>query len=273
LVYLEILLMFSVFAGVLIIWARRKEQSYVFFPHKELACDHHSSGLPCDDVFFRAEDGTRLNGWFFKNPVAKYTIIFYHGYKGNVSHHIGKVAVLYFLGFNVLEFDYRGYGKSAGRPSEKGFYQDAEAAYDYVVRDRKTAPLDVILFGESFGGTLAIHTASCREVKALITEGAFTSITDMAKLFYSHLPLWLMSLRFDGLSKIKDVKAPKLVMHSVNDKRVPYFMSKKLFDEAAPPKTHVELNGSHLDAYIVSERKFRENIIKFLHEISGRNII
>jgi fermentation-respiration switch protein FrsA (DUF1100 family) len=164
----------------------------------------------------------------------------------------------------VFIFDYRGYGKSQGAPSESGLYLDAKAAYDYLAGERGVSKDAVILYGESIGGIVAIDLAQNKEIKALITEEAFTSVKDMSAMAYPFLPYFIFSSRFNALSKIKNVTCPKLVIHSVDDEIVPFPLGEKLFDAAPPPKKFLKLRGSHNTAFLESGQGFRDGIRYFL---------
>ena len=116
--------------------------------------------LPWEDVYFKTNDGVTLNGWFFKNPQARSTILFAHGNAGNMSDRLFKIKFFYDLGLNVFIFDYRGYGKSEGKPSEAGIYVDAQSAYDYLQSRPDVNMKRLILYGASLGGAVVIDLAT-----------------------------------------------------------------------------------------------------------------
>ncbi len=245
------------------------ERHSIFFPMREMYATPAQAGLPYEEVYFETSDNKRLNGWFILNKEAKFVILFCHGNAGNISHRIEKMSILHNLGVNIFIFDYRGYGKSQGKPSESGLYRDAEAAYKYLVEERKISKDDIVLYGESIGSAVIIDLAKKADVKALITEEAFTSIKDMAKMAYPFLPHFIFSSRFDCVSKIKDITCDKLIIHSIDDEIVPFYLGERLFDAARPPKKFLRIRGSHNTAFLDSEEQFREGIKAFLEGLRG----
>ena len=187
------------------VWVRYIERNNIYFPTREISSTPETAGLAFEDVYLKTEDGKLLHGWFVPNEKAKFTVIFCHGNGGNISHRLEKLAFLYRLGLSAFIFDYRGYGKSEGIPSEAGLYKDGEAAYDYLVGKRRVSGDSVIVYGESLGGAVAIHLAANRKVKALITEDTFSSIKDMSKIVYPFVPTFFISSKFDSASTSLDV--------------------------------------------------------------------
>ncbi len=243
------------------------ESRSIYFPMKGLELTPQSAGLAYEDVYFKTSDGIRLNGWFIASPQARFTAVFCHGNAGNIGHRLEKISIVRDLGLNIFIFDYRGYGKSQGRPSEKGLYKDVRAAYDYLVSARKVPKDTIILYGESIGGAVAIDLAHKVPVRALITEETFSSIKDMSGIAYPFIPYFIFSTRFDSVSKIKDVKCPTLIIHSVDDEIVPYNLGRKLYYAARLPKKFLEIRGGHNTAFLDSEKQFREGIKAFLDSL------
>ena len=163
-------------------------------------------------------------------------------------------------------FDYRGYGKSKGNPSEKGLYADTRAAYDYLISQGITAD-KIIGYGESLGGAIIIDLASKNTMRALIIDSSFSSVKDMIKSIYPFLPHWIFVSRFDSISKIKSTAIPKLIIHSVNDEIVPYRLGKKLYDEACSPKEFLEIRGAHNSNFFESEDILSQKIGDFIKRL------
>ena len=136
----------------------------VFFPQveHELAGTPRAAGLDFEDVNFSAADGVKLHGWWVPARPARGAVMLMHGNAGNISHRIGYVTMFNRLGYSVLLFDYRGYGKSAGNPNEEGTYRDAEAAWQHLAMARKVAPRDIVMVGESLGGAVATRSEERR---------------------------------------------------------------------------------------------------------------
>ena len=252
---------------IFLVGIRYIERHSIYFPMKDVISNPASVELPYEEVYFDTPDNKRLNGWYIANSKAKFTIIFCHGNAGNISHRLEKILIFYNLGLNIFIFDYRGYGKSIGAPSESGLYEDADAAYNYLTKERRISKDSVILYGESIGGAVAIDLARKTDVGALITEETFTSIKDMSGIAYPFLPYFIFSSRFDALSKIKNVGCPKLIVHSIDDEIVPFRLGEKLFDAARPPKKFLKIRGSHNTAFLESEEQFKEGIKSFLSDL------
>ncbi len=225
------------------------------------------SGLEFQDLYFTTPDGEKLNAWFFPSKGAKKSLLFFHGNAGNISHRLEKISIFKKLGLQVFIIDYRGYGKSSGKPSENGIYLDAQAAYDYLVKEKKFSPDNIILFGESLGAQAAVDLASKNQVGAIILEGNFTSAKDMSREIYPFLPTIFLSVKFDSLSKIAKVNCPKLMIHSRNDEIVPFRLGEKLFNAAGGPKTFLAIYGGHNSSFIDSEDLFTSKIREFINNL------
>ncbi|MCM8761176.1 MAG: alpha/beta hydrolase [Candidatus Omnitrophica bacterium] len=261
---MKILLSIAISLLILFSAVRYLEIRSIYFPMKDIMVTPASAGLSYEDTYFATSDGIRLNGWFIPAHNARYTVLFCHGNAGNIGHRIKKIEILNDIGLNVFVFDWRGYGKSEGVPSEAGLYRDAEAAYKYLTEEKKILPADIVFYGESIGSAVVIELALKERARAIITEECFTSVKDMAALVLPIIPCQLLASRFDSVSKIKDIKINKLIIHSVDDEIVPYSQGESLFAAAALPKKFLKLRGGHNTAFLESEREYREGIKSFL---------
>ncbi|MBI5056423.1 MAG: alpha/beta hydrolase [Nitrospirae bacterium] len=239
------------------------ERRMLYHAVNKIEATPKSIDLEYEDVVLTTKDGVQIAGWFIPAAKPRATILFSHGNGGNISHRLEKISMFNYLNLNVLIFDYRGYGMSKGRPSEEGLYLDEEAMYDYLVNKKGSIPQEIIAYGESLGGAVAIDLAGKHELGGLIIEGTFTSIRDMAKKFFPFVPPSVIKSRYDSLGKIKNISIPKLIFHSVDDDIVPFEQGKKLFDEASGPKEFVQLQGGHNDAFLVSQELFMGKIDSF----------
>jgi hypothetical protein len=225
------------------------EWKMIYFPRVEIEATPDLLGLKFEDITFIAEDGTKLIGWWLPHAQARGTLIHCHGNAGNLGHRVELAARLHQLGVNVFLFDYRGYGRSRGWPSERGLACDARAAYEFVraqYGDAERPP--ILLHGQSLGGAVAARLALEKNVRGLILESAFTSVPDMARQLYPGLPLHrLLTTRYDTLDHVARLAIPKLIAHSPDDELVPFEMGRRLFAAAAPPKQFVALAGGHND--------------------------
>jgi fermentation-respiration switch protein FrsA (DUF1100 family) len=240
-----------------------------------------SFGLASEDVALRAADGVKLAGLFLPaaafrpgiltEPVegplasARWVLLYCHGNAGNITHRFFKANIFHRLGLGVLLFDYRGYGRSEGRPTEQGTYADAEAAWNFLTQVKKIPPERIVIYGESLGCAVAVETARRHRARALILESPFTSVADMADVVFPHVPLrWIVTYRYDNLAKIPLVDAPLLVMHSRDDDIVPFALGRRVFEAAAEPKTFFEMKGDHNEGYLDTGSAYPRAILSFL---------
>jgi len=240
------------------------ERANLYFPNRVLKGDPGALGLTFQDLSLTASDGASVHAWFVPLEEESPVILFCHGNAGNISHRLDKLLLLRRAGAAVLLFDYRGYGRSWGTPTEEGTYGDAEAAYAWLTEEKKVPPERIVAHGESLGGAVAMELALRRRVAGLILESAFTSVVEMAKRIFPFLPVRRMvSFRYDNLSKVGKAACPVLVMHSPQDDIVPFAMGRHLYEAAPRPKTFVELRGSHNDGFLESPT-YEPAIAKFL---------
>ncbi|MBN2130775.1 MAG: alpha/beta hydrolase [Sedimentisphaerales bacterium] len=231
----------------------------LYRPTREVSLSPADAGLGFEEVAFRSSDGVALHGWYVPADDARCTVLLCHGNAGNVMHRLDLLGFFHSLGLSCFVFDYRGYGRSAGRTTEAGTYLDARAAYDWLVRD-KSLPADrIILLGRSLGGSIAAHLA-CRVLAcSLVIEGAFTSFADIAARYYPYLPVRrFVWFRYDTQEYIEDVNCPVLILHSRADGIVPFEFGARLFQAANGPKRFVEIRGGHNDGLAASGSLYKE---------------
>ncbi len=248
----------------LVILVRYLEATGVFFPNKEINITPAQMRLPYEDLYVTTSDGIKINAWLLKNPGAKFTLIYAHGNAGNMGDRLLKVKFFRDLGLNVLIFDYRGYGNSHGHPSEPGVYLDAQAVYDYLKTRTDIDAHRVIAYGTSLGGVVAVDLAAHRPLAGLIIDSSITSAREAARHFYPYLPSFILHLRFDSLSKVRDLTIPKLIIHSPEDQTIPYVMGQRLFEAAAEPKEFLTSSGGHNEIQILNDPKTAAGVKQFL---------
>ena len=248
---------------------------FVYFPESEVARTPSDIDLDYDDVFFSTSDGVRLNGWFVPGK-SEMTLLWFHGNAGNISHRLDNILLLHRrLGVNVSIFDYRGYGRSEGRASERGIYLDAEAAIEYVVSRGDVNPeKELLLFGRSLGASVAVEMATRYQARALILESPFTSIRAMAKSAYPYLPVGILTsliqARYDSLSKIGNARTSLMVLHGDIDEIVPVELGRELFDAANEPKRFYAIEGAgHNDTYVIGGHDYFEALGSFVQDLKG----
>lgn len=264
-----LLIIFVFFA----IYLKYYEKRGIYFPLKEIEFTPDDFGLRYEDIYFMTKDKVKLNGWFIKAKDSRATLIYCHGNAGNISHRLEIIELFNKLNLNVFIFDYRGYGRSKGRPSENGLYLDAEAAYDYLMGREDISKDKIIVFGESIGANVAIDLASKKNLALLISYGGFTSAYDMGKRIFPFLPLFkqIVTVKFDAENLIRDIKIPKLIIHSMDDEIVPFELGKKLFKVAAEPKEFYCMCRGHNEAILLAKEEFSSNIDSFLKKYLERS--
>ena len=215
-----------------------------------------------EDVWLRAADGVKLHAWWVARPQARVVTLFLHGNAGNLTHRAYRVAEWTSAGSAVLLVEYRGYGKSEGRPGEKGLYADAEAGYQWLVA-AGWEPERIVVHGESLGTAVAVDLASRRKCAGVVLEAPFTSGSDMAGRV---LPLLgpLVFRAFDSASKIAEVRAPLLVIHGDRDGVAPFELGQRLFEAAREPKWFWRVEGAgHNDLVEAAGAAYRERLREF----------
>ena len=236
----------------------------VFFPDREMSGDPGDVGLEFEEVWLKS-GGRRLHGWFVPAAAPRATVLFCHGNAGNISHRLESIKIFHELQLSVLIFDYQGYGRSAGRSGEAATYRDSRAAWDHLTGERGLRPDQIVLFGRSLGGAVAIELATVTDPMALIVESCFTSATDMGARVYPWLPIRLVArIRYNSLRRVEDIDAPKLFIHSIDDEVVPFGMGKRLYARAQQPKQFLKIRGGHQDGFLVSARLYTDTIAEFL---------
>lgn len=221
------------------------ENSLVYFPNR---ADHVWQPPPpgeVEDVWFTSADGTRLHGWWLPHENAETAVVVSHGNGGNLSDRgwLGR-ELRQWLGRPVLLYDYPGYGKSDGTPSEVGCYAAGDAAIRWLSDVKKIQPGRVVLFGESLGGGVATELATRHDHEALVLVKSFTSLPAVAKQIYPWLPAHtLMRNRYDNLSKLPRLTRPVFIAHGTEDRLVPFAHGQSLYAAANEPKALLPLDG------------------------------
>ena len=192
-------------------------------------------------------DNVRIHAWYVPARDARATLVWSHGNAGNIAGRVDVALALAARGVDVLAYDYRGYGRSEGRPSEAGVYLDAEAAYD------SAGDLPIVCFGESLGGAVSIHLASVRPCAGVAVVSTWTTLRDVARSHYGPLAA-LVGNRFDSLARIGTLSVPVLVAHGDRDEVVPFVLGERLFAAAREPKRFLRIAGAHHNDVFESTR-------------------
>jgi fermentation-respiration switch protein FrsA (DUF1100 family) len=270
--------------GGLTIFIMAFEDKFIYFPSKYPDGFWEVDNIPAregevipkvEDCSFVTNDGVRLHGWYCTpqrklsgrlEPLpAEMVLLWFHGNAGNISYRYDMIRAMMELPVQVFIIDYRGYGKSEGKPNERGLYLDARAAWDYLINERRVAPDHIVIFGKSLGGAPAIDLATQVEPAGLIVQSGFTSAGDMAAMVLPFLPRVFLHTKMDSLSKIHQVHCPKLFIHSRADEVVPYELGRRLYEASPEPKEFYEVKGSpHNSTYIAGGKPYFEALRRFV---------
>ena len=240
------------------------EQKVVYQPLPYPQGNWSFGGAEFEDAWFSAKDGTRIHGWFSPHPNPRAVALFCHGNAGNLSHRSHTLRVLRDRhDVAVLIFDYRGYGRSEGTPSESGLIQDAKAARAWLAHRTSVRESDITLMGRSLGGGVAVQLAVDDGARGLILAITFTSLPDVGREHAPFLiPRLVMRNRFDSIHRIVEYAGPLLISHGGADELIPFEHGRKLFAAATGPKQFVPIHGAgHNDP---QSEEYREEFDRFL---------
>ncbi|MDZ7787100.1 MAG: alpha/beta hydrolase [Halofilum sp. (in: g-proteobacteria)] len=262
-------MLYAAFALLLYVFQHR----LVFFPTTgEYPVTPDFIDLSWRDVSLTTDDGIRIAGWFVDGPTDDAPVVlFFHGNAGDMSHRLGTLSALHDLGAATLMIDYRGYGRSGGRPDEDGLYQDARAAWQWLTDEAGYAPDRIVLFGRSLGGPVAAWLAARHEPAGLVLESAFTSMPDLAAHHYPWLPArWLARYDFDTEAAIAGSACPLLIAHSPDDEIVPFRHADALAAVRPDTTRRVRLSGSHNDPSLEVDAAWRSALGDFIQHHAAR---
>lgn len=240
------------------------EQSLVFHPVVYPNGNWNPDGLPIEDAWFESADGVRLHGWYLRHEQPRAVVLFCHGNAGNITPLADSLAILANRhGLSAMTFDYRGYGRSEGTPTEAGILADARAARKWLAEREGIAETDIVLMGRSLGGGVAVDLAAQDGARGLVLASTFTSLPEVAKEHAPWLPAeLLMRMRLNSLSKIRHYRGPLLISHGDADELVPFKHGQKLFETALEPKQFVVIpGGRHNDPQPESYRQALDEFI------------
>ncbi len=251
------------------------QQRLIFVPSRQIDYTPQELELKYEDVWLDVltPDGKkeRLHGWWIPANLGENRVLLYlHGNGGNISHNLSPAQRFHSLGFSVFMIDYRGYGKSDGQfPSESEVYRDSQVAWDYLIQQREIDPRNIIIYGHSLGGAIAIDLGVRKpQAAGIIAENTFTSMRQMVDYrnpIYNLFPIeFILHQRFDSLSKLRLLQIPLLLIHGTSDRTVPSFMSERLFNLAEVPKKLLMVpDADHNNVANVSGEKYLETIKQF----------
>jgi uncharacterized protein len=248
------------------------ESHLIFFPDYpgRLEGEWHPRALPVQDVWLTAYDGTKLHAWWIPSDKAKLTFLAFHGNAANIANRAPAYEFLRDLPANVFALEYRGYGRSEGKPNEAGLYRDSEAAYQYLVNTRGTDPRTIVSFGQSLGTAVAAHLAAQHEVGGVVLEAPFPSASRVARQVFWFLPGLglLLHSQFDTQARLGQINAPVLIVHCKQDPVIPFQFGREVYSAARPPKDFLQIDGQcHEEASLIAPTQYRVALQKFLSSI------
>ncbi len=246
--------------------------SLLFFPSRAIEQTPAHAGLSYQELALETQDGERLHGWRLEARSAPIGhVLVCHGNGGNVGDRVLFAALLTAAGFDVVLFDYRGYGRSSGRPSEQGTYLDAHAALAWLLAQPGVEASRVLFLGESLGAGVAVDLALAHPPAGLVLLSAFTSVRAMARLHYPFIPAALVPDAYPTVRRIVDLRAPLLVLHGEGDEIVPLSQARELFEAAPEPKRIRTFPGvGHDDIVVFAGEDIAREIASWARELGLR---
>ena len=244
-----------------------------YFPTHDVPATPGNWSFKFEDVNFNSKDGTRLHGWFVpaqgKTTANHATVVFSHGNAGSIGHHLGFILWFADAGYNVLTYDYRGFGKSGGKVERRGMLDDVRAAFAYTGGRAGVDGTRLVSFGHSLGGAksiVALAEAPVKGLRAVITDAAFSSYRAMAEVIGGPVGGNLVTDEWapkDSVMKLAPL--PLLIVHGTHDEVVPVAQGRQLFGAAAMPKTMFEVKGGHHgDSLSANDGTYRKKVLGWL---------
>ena len=248
----------------------------LFFSSTTLDSTPAGAGLEYEDIWLDTDEDARIHGWYVRAAIpSSRTVLFLHGNAGNISHRIYTVSLWHQLGFNCFLIDYRGYGRSTGKPSEIGLRTDALAAWRYLLERRNIPATQIVVHGRSLGAAVALSITAPAQTQtapeqlakpgAVILESTFTSLPDIGARAYPWLPIrWLSRFSFPSQQRIANLDAPVLVAHSLADELIPFAHGQTLYNAARAPKQFFTMRGGHASGYVDTGRDYQRTLADFV---------
>ncbi|MEH1970511.1 alpha/beta hydrolase [Nostoc sp.] len=257
---------------------------FIFFPSAVIEKTPEFFNLPYEEVWLPVLVKTgkveHIHGWWIKTKQPNVKVLLYlHGNGINIGANIAHANRFHQLGFSVLLIDYRGYGRSEGMfPNEKRVYEDAIAAWNYLVQQQEIPPSQIFIYGHSLGGAIAIDLAVKHpEAAGLIVESSFTSIRDLItyrNMFWMFPVDLILTQRFESIKKLPNLKMPVLFIHGAVDLTVPSFMSQKLYAVAPEPKQLLLVPGAdHNNTAVIAGLQYLQWVESFVQQVQARSYL
>ncbi len=270
--FIKILLAIALFYLAAIIAIYFAQALFIYAPHmptRELVATPSDIGLDYESLKLNTKDNEQIHAWYIptQNHTAK-TVLFLHGNAGNISHRLETIKIFNQLNLNILILDYRGFGKSTGKPSEHGIYIDADTAWQYLIEEKNLSSDQIIIAGRSLGGGAAAELAKKVQPAMLILESTFTSMTEVSAIHYPFMPTSLIvKHEYETLDKLKDIHSPVVIAHSKNDEVIPFEHSQRNFAAANEPKKFITLQGGHGNGFLFSINTYVNGLQQAISEM------
>lgn len=255
----------------LFLFAQYVRRTGMFFPSKypQGRWDRAAYDVEPEDRTFTSKDGVELHGWLFRAGARDAPlIVWFHGNGGNLTDRAPIAAELARRGVSVFVFDWRGYGKSAGTPSEGKLKLDAVAAYDFASTLAKAD--DIVLYGESLGGPYAAYVAKERKARCVVIENSFPSLAALGNALYRPLPLgWFAPMALRTTAWLNEAGIPVLVLHGKRDEVIPFALGQQLYDGLRVPKAmFVSESGGHCEIPFIEGPRYYDAVVRFVTDRS-----
>ncbi|MEL6442468.1 MAG: alpha/beta fold hydrolase [Cyanobacteria bacterium J06621_8] len=251
------------------------QQRLLFFPSRKIEHTPALYQLNYQDIWLPISNDSqkveRIHGWWMPQEQPNAPVILYlHHNAANIGANVSQALQFYELGYSIFLFDYRGFGQSEGKfPRESQVYEDAQAAWNYLTKEREIPANQIIIYGHSIGGAVAIDLAAKQpEAGMLIVQNSFTSIRDMTKrlgLYWLFPMELLLKQRFESLDKIKTIRMPTLIITGAEDLQIPVEMGKRLYENVPAEFSRLIVipNGGH-DNHL--SEKYQQQVQQFIEQ-------
>lgn len=234
--FLGLAIFYTTLTGGVYLFQRR----ILYFPNSTAVAPQDVALTQCRTQPLIAPDNTALNAWYCPPQAGFATIVYFHGNAGHLGDRANKFRAFTQAGFGLMAVSYRGYGGSAGTPSEAGIYSDARTAIAYVTGQERTPLSRLVLYGESLGTGVAVQMASEHAVAAMVLEAPYTSVVDRGQEKYPFLPVSLLAKdRFESAAKLPSLRLPVLILHGERDTTIPVHHGRAMLELANAPKRGV----------------------------------
>ncbi len=245
-----------------VLWAQRRMS---FWPDPTRTGPNFLAGFSEVEIS-TADDEVLVCWWYAPQDDNSATVLFFSGNSGTIADRAAVLAPLAEAGYGVLGVNYRGYGGSTGKPSEKGIYADGDAVLAWLQKTQDVPLSSIVAYGQSIGGTVATHLAAQNDLAGVVLESAFISADAMARRIIPYLPLWwFMTYRFDNLTRIKKARCPVLIVHGQQDETVPFRDGQALFRAAPEPKRfYAVARAAHNNIFEAGGAPYREYLLNFI---------